>query len=76
MCSSLKNAKNLEIFVFAFIKENMSSENTIFVIIWKMALRKRVRNQKENKLRILFLVFENTKFSIVIFEHLHTRSAF
>ena len=47
-----KSEKNRN--VLPFIRENKSSENTIFVIIGKMTVKKRVRNQKENKLRILF----------------------
>jgi len=35
-----------------FIRENKGPENTIFVIIGKMTLKKQVRKQKENKLRI------------------------
>ena len=47
-----KSEKNRN--VLPFIRENKSSENIIFMIIRKMTVKKRVRNQKENKLRILF----------------------
>ena len=45
-----KSEKNRN--VLLFIRENKGSRNTIFVIIGKMTLKKRVRKQKENKLRI------------------------
>ena len=38
--------------VLLSIREKKRSGNTIFVIIGKMTLKKRVREQKENKLRI------------------------
>ena len=45
-----KSEKNRN--VLLFIRENKGSRNTIFVIIGKMTLKKRVRKQKENKLGI------------------------
>ena len=47
-----KSEKNRN--VLLFIRENKGPENTIFVIIGKTTLKKRVRKQKENKLRIFF----------------------